>query len=110
MESSVVETWAGAVVFDMGSSLVSVRRRRGRGEEAGAGELDRGVLRVCLWASGGWGIVRHSGLRYCGATWHSCVIWLKAPVFSRGDRNVCVCVCCMYEDKMWDRVHTCHLY
>ena len=28
MESSVVETWAGAVVFDMGSSLVSVRRKK----------------------------------------------------------------------------------
>lgn len=52
MESSVVETWAGVVVFDMGRSLVSLERRRGRGEEAGAGELDRGVLCVCLWASG----------------------------------------------------------
>ena len=37
----------------MGRSLVSLRRRRGRGEEAGVGELDRGVLCVCAYGPPG---------------------------------------------------------
>ena len=54
------------VVFDMGRSLVSLRRRRGRGEEAGVGELDRGVF-VCV-------LMVLRGLRCCVAL-RAKVLW-----------------------------------